>query len=175
MKNEPLTSLPFRPNVGRPLKCTPEELLEKFKEYVQWCQDNPILTKVRLDARSVEGIAYGNTTTEEKPRMISVSGFCIFIGVTLRWWGELENGKRKKEFSAVKDLIREFCEDYQKEMAANHIFNANIISRLLGLADKKQVEATTPISLTLASPKAMEGLKGAIATGAEPRKPQDEE
>lgn len=173
--NTPELTYPVRFNLGRPLKCTPEELLEKFKEYVEWCQENPILTKVRLDARSVEGIAYGNTTTEEKPRMISVGGFLCYIGESSAWWTKLEERKRKEEFVRVKSLIREFCEEYQKEMAANHIFNANIISRLLGLADKKQVEATTPISLTLASPKAMEGLKGAIATGAEPRKPQDEE
>ena len=42
---------------------------------------------------------------------------------------------------AVKDLIREFCEAYQKEMAAAGIFNSNIISRLLGLVDKQQQES----------------------------------
>ena len=126
---------------GRPLKLTPDQLLEKFKEYVEWAKNNPIQTKVKVDAKSVQGENYGNTTTENKPRLVSVGGFCVYIGETSSWWTNLGKGKRGDEFLRVKALIREFCEDYQKEMASANIFNANIISRLLGLVDKQQVEA----------------------------------
>ena len=51
-----------------------------------------------------------------------------------------KRGKRGEEFSRVKSSIRTYCEDYQKEMASAEIFNANIISRLLGLADKQMVK-----------------------------------
>lgn len=135
-----MTSLPFKNPIGRPLKYTPDKLLEKFQEYVQWCNDNPIIVKTSVDGVSGNGAQYGNTTKEEKPRLVSIEGFLIFIGGTWPWWKRLEEGKRKDEYCKVKDLIRVFCESYQKEMASAGIFNANIISRLLGLADRQQVE-----------------------------------
>lgn len=173
MANENLYPPVHFPVMGRPLKYTPAKLQEKFVEYVQWCKDNPIVLGTKVSNTSVEGIPYGSVTTEEKPRLVSIGGFLVYIGATRSWWGELD--RAKQDFSAVKDLIRGFCEEYQKEMAAANIFNANIISRLLGLADKQQVEATAPINLSLESPKALEGLKAALASGAEPRKPKDEE
>ena len=158
---------------GRPLKYTPKELAEKFVEYVEWCKNNPIILGTEVKNTSVDGREYGNTTKEMKPRLVSVAGFLVFIGESSRWWGELNDSKRQ-DFSVVKALIREYCEAFQKEMAANNIFNGNIISRLLGLADKQQVETTAPINVSLDSEKAVEGLKAALASGAAPRKPKDE-
>ena len=122
---------------GRPLKYTPDQLREKFAEYVQWAKDNPLEIVVRTD------YANGNyaENTEKKPRYISLNGFQLFIGCDERWWGELDKSKRfGPEFSAVKASIKKYCEEYQKEMASSGVFKENIISRLLGLADKKQVD-----------------------------------
>ena len=54
----------------------------------------------------------------------------------------MEEGKRADEFLKVKEKIKNYCENYQKEMAAAGIFKENIISRLLGLKDKQEVENT---------------------------------
>ena len=54
----------------------------------------------------------------------------------------MKEGKRGEEFLKVKEKIKNYCESYQKEMAAAGIFKENIISRLLGLKDKKEVENT---------------------------------
>lgn len=132
-----------RAQIGRPLKFKPEQLLAKFKEYVQWCKDNPITLRTTVDAIAANGTHYGNTTTEEKPRLVSIGGFLVFLGASRQWWDQLDtNRTRQQDFLAVKGFIRDFCEEYQKEMASSGLFNGNIISRLLGLADKKQVEAT---------------------------------
>lgn len=172
MANENLYPPVRFPERGRPLKFTPAQLAEKFVEYVEWCKNNPIVLGTQVSNTSVDGHPYGSTTTEEKPRLVSIGGFLVFIGSTRSWWGELD--RAKQDFSAVKELIRDFCENFQKEMAANGIFNAQIISRLLGLADKQQVETTAPINVSLDSEKAVEGLKAALASGAAPRKPKDE-
>ena len=66
--------------------------------------------------------------------------FLVFIGKTESWWKNLEEGKRAEEFLKVKEKIKNYCENYQKEMAAAGIFKENIISRLLGLKDKQEVE-----------------------------------
>lgn len=130
---------PFiNPLAGRPLHYTPKQLAEKFEEYVKWSEENVIEIGERQ-----KGIAFGGyvdkTTTNYKQRLISVHGFLVFIGKSKRWWTELSDGKQGDKFSTLKDSITSYCEDYQKEMAAAGIFNANIISRLLGLADKKEL------------------------------------
>ena len=126
---------------GRPLNYEPEELLDKFREYVEWAMANPIVKEVTEASTSVNGGKYGRKTTETIPRLVSIGGFLVFIGEGSSWWTNLEKRKRKADFIRVKALIRDFCESYQKEMASANIFNGNIISRLLGLADKQQVDA----------------------------------
>lgn len=149
---------PFiNPLVGRPLHYTPKQLAEKFEEYVKWSEDNVMEIGERQ-----KGIAPGGyvdkTTTNYKQRLISVHGFLVFIGKTSRWWGELSNGKQGEKFSVVKAHITDYCEDYQKEMAAAGIFNANIISRLLGLADKKELTGEG-INIIVNSPEEKEKIE----------------
>lgn len=171
MANENLYPPVRFPERGRPLKYTPRQLQDKFVEYVEWCKQNPIIVGSTTENTSVDGIPYGSKTIEEKPRLVSIGGFLVYIGATRSWWVELD--RAKVDFSIVKDLIRGFCEEYQKEMAATGIFNGNIISRLLGLADKKEVDGIPPITLEVDSEKALAGLKTAIANGALPRPPEE--
>ena len=133
---------PFNYKLGRPLKYKPDELLEKFAEYVTWAKEHPIPIVRKVTSTTTEGKVYGSDTEEHKPRLLSIGGFLVFLGAGSDWWQSLDREDRKRcdEFARVKSFIREFCEDYQKEMASAEIFNANIISRLLGLADKKEVE-----------------------------------
>ena len=128
--------LPFKNPLGKPLKYTPEQLAEKFAEYFQWCKDNPI------EIFTTTTYANGNfaEVKETKPRLVCISGFQVYLGVTSRWWAELNGAKRGEDYSRVKENIKNLCETYQKEMASAGIFKENIISRLLGLADRQQVE-----------------------------------
>lgn len=149
---------PFiNPLAGRPLHYTPKQLAEKFEEYVKWSEENVIEIGERQ-----KGIASGGyvdkTTTNYKQRLISVHGFLVFIGKSKRWWTELSDGKQGDKFSTLKDSITSYCEDYQKEMAAAGIFNANIISRLLGLADKKE-QTGESINIIVNSPEEKEKLE----------------
>lgn len=149
---------PFvNPLAGRPLHYTPKQLAEKFEEYVKWSEENVMEIGERQ-----KGIAPGGyvdkTTTNYKQRLISIHGFLVFIGKTSRWWGELSNGKQGEKFSVVKAHITDYCEDYQKEMAAAGIFNANIISRLLGLADKKELTGEG-INIIVNSPEEKEKIE----------------
>ena len=149
---------PFiNPLAGRPLHFSPKQLAEKFEEYVKWSEENVIEIGERQ-----KGIASGGyvdkTTTNYKQRLISVHGFLVFIGKSKRWWTELSDGKQGDKFSTLKDSITSYCEDYQKEMAAAGIFNANIISRLLGLADKKELTGES-INIIVNSPEEKEKLE----------------
>lgn len=119
---------------GRPLKYTPDEIEEKFVEYVQWCKDNPFTIGHEKVTKSKRG-EERSFDTEHRPRNISVEGFLNYIGASTRWWTEL-NGSKNADFSRVKARIREICRDYQLSMAYAGIYKENIVARVLGLADK---------------------------------------
>lgn len=133
---------PFNYKLGRPLKYKPDEMLVKFREYVTWAKDNPISIEKNVVNTTTKGDTYRSDAVETKPRLISIKGFLVFLGAGSDWWQSLdrEDAKRKEEFSRVKSFIRDYCENYQSEMASAEIFNANIVSRLLGLADKQMVK-----------------------------------
>lgn len=128
--------LPFKNPLGKPPRYTPEQLAEKFAEYVQWCKDNPI------EVETTTTYANGNyaRVTDKRPRLICVSGFELFIGVGDSWWAQLKLRKRGDDYMRVKENIKKLCETYQKEMASAGLFKENIISRLLGLADRQSQE-----------------------------------
>lgn len=143
---------------GRPLKYTPDELRQEFVKYVQWCMDHPIVIKSKQKGRNKRG-AWSSETVDEKPRLVSVEGFMVFLGASLRWWGELSDGKHGEEFSVVKAVIKQYCEDYQKAMASTGVFKENIISRLLGLADKKAIDASEGVTIVVKSEEEAEKIK----------------
>lgn len=138
---------PFRnpyKQTGRPLNYNPEELAAEFEKYVKWCADHPIV--VTRSAKGKNSSAAGDSSfnrddVEEKPQLVSVGGFLVWLGETERWYSELETGTFGEEFSKVKARVRVYCEEYQKAMASSGIYKENIISRLLGLADKQQVSS----------------------------------
>jgi len=132
---------PFNYTLGRPLKYKPDEMLEKFQDYVSWAKGNPISIEKNVVNTTTKGETYKSDSVETKPRLISIKGFLVFLGAGSDWWQSLdrEGAKRAEEFSRVKSFIRDYCESYQSEMASADIFNANIVSRLLGLADKKDI------------------------------------
>lgn len=157
---------PFRPE-GHPLKYQPKELLEKFSEYVEWAKTHPI--KVGYTETSTFNTGSDGAGTRElsrvecKPRLVSVTGFITWLGSSIQWWAQLDNLKRGKEFVDVKTRIRGYCEQYQLEMASTGIFKENIVARMLGLADKKDVKAAgdmvTVVVRSDEEKKKFEGLK----------------
>lgn len=129
--------------VGRPLHYTPEELAEKFVEFVKWAEEHPIVVK-----RTVNGTTTTNATSyfdreevEQKPQYISIKGFLVWLGETKDWWDNLDRLKDGAEFISLKTYIRAYCEENQAKLASAGIFKENIIARLLGLADKQAVSA----------------------------------
>lgn len=125
---------------GRPLDYTPPELAAEFEKYVNWCIDNPIVIRKTSVGRTGEA-PFNREETETKPRLVSIGGFLVWLGEDDSWWANIEKGTFGEEFSRVKARVRVYCEDYQKAMASTGVFKENIISRLLGLADKQAVSA----------------------------------
>lgn len=125
--------VPFNPQVGRPRKYTPKQLLAKFEEYINDRLNRPIIERETETARHDEHRSEKESRVSH-PQLLSIGDFCIFLGCCRNWWNELPD-----EFLGVKRQISTYIEQYQLRGASLGIFNANIISRLLGLTEKKDI------------------------------------
>lgn len=109
-------------------------LLEAVDEYFQWCVDNPI---IEIDFR-------GRDLTEVKiphPRVFKKDELARFCGVSE--WRTIEKLKEKSiDFLQVITYTEGVVYDQKYTYATVNMFNSNIISRDLGLADKKSIDST---------------------------------
>ena len=130
---------------GRPLHHTPEELAERFAEYVKWAVEHPIVVKRTATGTSSTPAApssFDREDEEQKPQLISVKGFLVWLGETEDWWKKLDKDSSfAEDFFTLKTYIRAYCEENQAKLASAGLFKENIVSRLLGLADKQNVTA----------------------------------
>ena len=135
---------------GRPLHYTPDQLAEKFVEYVQWCDEHPITISrtVTQTGSSPQGdSSFDREEVENKPQLVSIAGFLVWLGETEDWWRNLDRLEDGVEFITLKSYIRAYCQQNQAKLASSGVFKENIISRLLGLADKQSVDAKVDDSI----------------------------
>lgn len=107
-------------------------------EYFQWCDDNPWTKKdwVGKDADEV---------TRETQRPYTLSGLCLYLDCSTSYFREFKSNppKDSEDFLTVITRIEEVIYTNKFEGAAVGAFNANIISRDLGLVDKKEQNIVT--------------------------------
>lgn len=109
----------------------PETMWIAACEYFQWCVDNPILQQnwVGKDGDEVE---------RKLPRPFTLTALAVYFDCdeqTLKNYGTKED---HKDFFGVTTRINQVIRNQKFEGAAVGIFNANIIARDLGLADKAE-------------------------------------
>ena len=133
------------PKRGRPRKFRPAELLEQFEKYLLNRMANPIIEKEEERGRIGE---HGSSKTKEKshPQLLSVADFCVFLGCSRNWWNELPD-----EFLGVKSHISTYIDNFQLKGASIGVFNANIVSRLLGLKDKTELTGGDGLTIVVKS------------------------
>lgn len=117
---------------------SPVDMLQEFERYVSWALENPIIS-----AKPV--IEEGVATLQDVPlrRPITVGAFCFVIGCNedyLRnFRGDVRKNPKLADFGPVIDAIYQYVEEVLTEGAAVGQFNANLISRKLGLADRSDI------------------------------------
>ena len=132
----------FKRAVGRPRKYeTAEQLAEIAGQYFQWVIDNPFLEE--------KAFSYQGEVTKEKvevQRPFTLTAFCLYAGITDE---SFRNYDKIEELAPVCKAIRSVVDNQKFEGAAANLFNANIISRDLGLADKQNVEHSGHAEITV--------------------------
>lgn len=107
-------------------------LQEACEDYFQWCEDNPLLEE--------KAFCYeGSITTHDSPkvRALTINGLTLFIDVTERQWREWRN--TRQDLVPVIEWAETVIRDQKFTAAAAGLLNANIISRDLGLADRREI------------------------------------
>lgn len=110
-----------------------DELWNACVEFFTWCDDNPWLEqKVQFSS------SHGKwaKTDVNKPRPYTQNALCAYIGIPVSTW---RNWRNSEKFAPVVELAEQVMYTQKFEGASAGFFNANIIARDLGLADKTEV------------------------------------
>lgn len=125
--------VPLNAKGGRPRKfARPSLLLNAFQDYLEDRKQRTIRLE-DLESGYIGNSGVNKTKTKVVHHPLSIADFCVFLGCSRQWWGNLPD-----EFNEVKGIISDYIFTYQLKGAETGAFNANIVARELGLADKKE-------------------------------------
>jgi len=113
------------------LFASPELLWKAAQEYFKHTDKRKWVKKdwVGKDALKVE---------RETETPYTISGMCLYFDCSREWWNEFKNSKHE-DFIQVITRIEQIIYTQKFEGAVVGAFNANIISRDLGLIDKSEL------------------------------------
>ena len=109
----------------------PEILWKECEGYFEWVEANPLY--------EAKAFAFqGMVTVEKVPKMraMTLAGMCLHLGIDETTWREY---RKLKDFSTVCTRVEATLDSQKLEGAAADLLNANIIARVLGLTDKKDL------------------------------------
>lgn len=123
----------------------PKAMWEAAEEYFQWCIENPLMEVqyVGKDAQRVE---------VPKMRPFTKEGLCRYLNCNVGYLNEFESRNTNADFSAVVTRIRETIYEQKFTGAAAGFLKESIITRDLGLADKKDLQVSGDIIVEYVDP-----------------------
>lgn len=117
---------------------TPELLWEAACEYFHWCDENPWLKKEAIKS----GDRAGELIDLPISRPYTIHGLCLYLDCNTRYFTQFKANlpEDEKDFSTIITRIEEaiYCQKF--EGASVGAYNASIIARDLGLADKSELK-----------------------------------
>lgn len=111
----------------------PSELLEEACRYFQWMDTHPLKEQVLFHYK---GQVIPSTANKMRP--YTLKGLATFLGVTEGTFRLWKNGSNE-ELAEVMEFIDQIIFTQKFEGAAANLLNGNIISRDLGLAEKREL------------------------------------
>ena len=154
-KGHPLWGNPLKPK-----KYTPEELWDGACNYFEWCDNNPIISieqskaPQRLDSSMMKTMkpamikAFLKQTVEMPlARAYSIERLCIHLDIHRMTFDNYSKLEGYETYFDICTRIREIIDSQHFEGGMAGIFNAGIVTRKLGLAEKKEVDMSMDIPL----------------------------
>lgn len=111
----------------------PERLLKEIERYFNWVDAHPWFM--------VEAIKSGDNAGKlikiPRARPYTLSGLCIYLNASESWWRNFRsNVDLSQDFLSIISRAEEVIRTNKFEGAAVGAFNANLMSRDLGMAEK---------------------------------------
>ena len=117
---------------------TPEHMWEACCEYFIWVDENP-MQECKVFSHQGE-IIYAPLF---KPRPMTISGMCVFLGIAHRTWSDY---RHREEFAEMVSEVEAVIFDQKFAAAAADLMNPTIIARDLGL--KEYHSQTVDVNVT---------------------------
>ena len=135
---------------------SPKILMEAVLEYFQWCIDNPqeksVTTYDKNQGEYVTGIEY-------LPRMATVTGLSIYLGICRDVWYSYN---KIDEYKPVCNMAADYMDQERITGASNGLLNASFVARYVGLVNRTAVTADVKVKnevdLTKLSPEAIKEI-----------------
>lgn len=124
------------------LFASPDMMWEAACEYFEWCEENPLM---EVDFRGKDA----DEVHIPKMRPFTMQGLCRYLDCNTEYFRQFKSKLPDGEqgFSRVITRIEETIYEQKFTGAASGFLNANIISRDLGLIDKKDLKVDTDITV----------------------------
>jgi len=110
---------------------TPEELMTAFEEYRTHTKSNPKL---------IQKLAYNQVVNIEHELPLTIQGFEAYVGADLSRYLGAKKGTNYEHYYEVKTLIKKIVTADQLQGALIGMWNANLVSRLIGMHAKVEAE-----------------------------------
>lgn len=126
----------------------PQTLKEAIEEYFDLCDESPLHSLEQAKATQKQLPEDPNPGLIRMPllRPYTIGGLCTFLRVNTKYFNDFKDGIRgktdelSKGFSEVIAEAEDVIYNQKFTGAVVGLFNANLISRELGLADKREIE-----------------------------------
>jgi len=116
-------------------------LINGANDYFQYIEDNPLYAFKNMSTR--QGVVL---TKEPRQRMATIRGYCNHIGIPL---GRYYDIRKKPVLQEACEAIESIIKEHQLECGAADLLNSNIVTRVLGLAEKQESKVTSSTKLII--------------------------
>jgi hypothetical protein len=134
---------------------SPEVFLEEAYNYFDSCNENPWFKNEAIKSGDMAGVII-NIPTQ---RPYTLQGLCVFLNIDTQTFRNYETNEIYKDFFGVFRHIHEIIECNQLEGATVGCYNANIIGRLLGLAETVNTTSNVKQEIVVSTPETKQALE----------------
>lgn len=124
---------------GVELRYTPDQLRAEFLAYLADLADHPMEWEVEFRKLKQGGSDSRESQVRRQKlcRPPKVTDFVTrWLGMSLRWWSELDNNLDAADYAVIKAAVREYCAHCMLDGAAVGVYSSAIVSRYLGMAQR---------------------------------------
>jgi hypothetical protein len=122
---------------GRPLIFnSPNEYRNAIQRYFDWCDENPIQKNEALKS----GVDAGRIIKIPTQRPYLIEGLCDFLDISLQTFYNYEKNQEYKDFFEVAAWARNKV--FTQNLSFGYVggFDAGLVARKLGIADRQEME-----------------------------------